>query len=90
MNILSAHVTNWWYLAQYVVRIGESYIYVGDNSDLLSNQLTTCTDRMWDGGFFALKKPCKGFRISIRRLSTKSDHYYASGELRLYQVPNLL
>ena len=54
-DIVTAYVTNWWYITSYVARIGNSYLHVGDNSAYQSQELTQCSDVVMDGGFFPMK-----------------------------------
>ena len=74
-------------------RMGNSYIYVGDDATTFSTSLTLATtEPINEGGFINFDKPVKGRYVVLRRIGPPAigNWDYSVSEIRIYAVTNLL
>ena len=72
-------------------RIGNSYIWVGDDPTPWSTSLTLATaDPIYAGGFINLDRPVKGRYVVLRREGAAADNFFTLCEIKVYGLTNLL
>ena len=66
--------------------LGESAIYVGDDTQYLSQALQKCSTDFYDTSFLQFASPCTGKVVSIRRKGypSTSEPAYNVAQVRLY------
>ena len=96
-TIASVFIGAFWINEDTARSIGLSYILIGDDNSLFSNNLTLATtDPFHSGGFIDLDFPVKGRYVVIRRLGTgfesffSYDWFYGICTIKVYAVTNLI
>ena len=93
-TIASVFIINWYQDGQNdALRIGNSFIYVGDDGSYQSDRLTLATvDPIIEGGFIDLDQPVKGRYVVLRRIGAPNvaNNDFAISEIKVYAVRNLI